>query len=102
MSIEIQKGDDDKTRVLKIIGRFDFSIQREFRETYKNNNSAGIKYVVDLSQTEYIDSSALGMLLLLKEHAEENNGSTFLARPAEAIKKILTMANFDQLFKITE
>ena len=102
MSISVNSNESGNTTNIKIGGKFDFSVQREFRETYRNNTQTGMEYVIDLSQTEYIDSSALGMLLLLKEHAEQQKGTVRLVRPASAIQKILSMANFEQLFQIDQ
>lgn len=100
MTIEVST--NNETATIKVIGRFDFSSQRDFRNAYQNQEQAIIEYVVDLSQTEYIDSSALGMLLLLKEYVESKNGQSKLSQPAPEIKKILTMSNFDQLFTISD
>ena len=98
MTIEVSTNNGIAT--INVIGRFDFSSQRDFRLAYQNQ--AVTEFVVDLSKTEYIDSSALGMLLLLKEHADSKSGRTVLSQPAPEIKKILTMSNFDQLFTITD
>ena len=85
MTIEVLM--NNETTTIKIIGRFDFSSQRDFRNAYQQQHAK--KFVVDLSQTEYIDSSALGMLLLLKEHAELNNGHVELHQASPEIRKIL-------------
>ncbi len=98
----IEASTDNGIATIKIIGRFDFSSQRDFRNAYQGQNQAVEKFVVDFSQTEYIDSSALGMLLLLKEYVESKNGRTELSKPAPEIRKILTMSNFDQLFTISD
>jgi len=98
----IEATTDNRTATIKIIGRFDFSSQRDFRNAYQGQDQAVEKFVVDFSQTEYIDSSALGMLLLLKEYVESKKGSTELSKPAPEIRKIFTMSNFDQLFKISD
>jgi len=98
MTIEVST--NNGTSTISVIGRFDFSSQRDFRHAYQEQTNT--EFVVDLSKTEYIDSSALGMLLLLKEHADLNNGRTILSKPAPEIRKILTMSNFDQLFTITD
>jgi anti-anti-sigma factor len=90
----------DKNRLdINISGRFDFSMHREFRDSYRHHD--GVKtIVVNLSRADYMDSSALGMLLLLKEYAGEKHATVELSAPSPAIKKILTIANFDKLFKI--
>lgn len=100
MSITIDVSDDNKTATMKINGRFDFSLHNDFRKAYKDVNLNGGHYVVDLSATEYLDSSALGMLLLLKEHSESQNCSVKLTGFGDEIKEILTIASFDKIFTL--
>jgi len=85
---------------IKITDKFDFSLHRIFRDAYKDCKSSGATFSVDLSGAEYMDSSALGMLLLLREHAELLGGDVVITRPSESVKKVLTVANFDRLFTI--
>ena len=100
MAIEsIVSSDGDKVTI-KVIGRFDFSSLRDFRSAYTNNNDKPMIFTVDLSQTEYMDSSALGMLLVLKECAEKMDGTVALYKPSDSIKDILDIAKFDTFFKI--
>lgn len=100
MTIEVSTNNEAAT--IKVIGRFDFSSQRNFRNAYQNQDQAVTEFIVDLSETEYIDSSALGMLLLLKEHVESKSSHCKLFQPAPEIRKILAMSNFDQLFTISD
>lgn len=86
---------------IAIQGRFDFNLHREFREAYKVEGINKPKYVVDLSGTEYMDSSALGMLLLLREHAGGESANITIADCNPEIKKILTISNFNRLFSIS-
>jgi HptB-dependent secretion and biofilm anti anti-sigma factor len=60
---------------LSLGGRFDFTVHREFRRGYENAlRQPGITGLeVDLGGVDYIDSSVLDMLLLLKESAEHGN-----------------------------
>lgn len=52
-------------------------------------------------KTTYIDSSGLGMPLILKEHAESLGGVVLLlAKPKPNVKKLLAVPNFQQLFTI--
>jgi HptB-dependent secretion and biofilm anti anti-sigma factor len=99
MSIQNSYSSDKNRLNIQINGRFDFSLHREFREAYRNES--GVKeYVVNLSKADYMDSSALGMLLLLREHAVAHNATVVLGAPMAAVRKILTIANFDKLFRI--
>ncbi len=100
MSVHSQLSSDNKTVNIRIEGKFDFSCQREFREAYRNHAQAGQLFQVDLGRTEYMDSSALGMLLLLKEHADSCKGKVVLKQANGDILKILEMANFSRQFEI--
>ena len=45
-------------------------------------------------------SSALGMLLLLRDHAGGDNAEVNLVNCNADVRKILTISNFEQLFSI--
>ncbi len=98
MSVSINMSDDAKTASIRINGRFDFSLHNDFRKSYKDLDLTSGEYIVDLSGTDYLDSSALGMLLLLKEHAESQNATVRLINYNDEIHEILTIASFDKLF----
>jgi HptB-dependent secretion and biofilm anti anti-sigma factor len=84
---------------IQVIGRFDFTIHQDFMRIYKAYPKGEKKFVVDLSGAEYMDSSAMGMLLQLREHAVR--GETIaLINGSDGIKEILSIANFDKLFKV--
>ena len=86
---------------IAIDGRFDFSLQREFRELYEDSTEQVNTYIVDLSKTTYLDSSALGMLLVLKEFSDENKRAISISNPTKTVKEILELSNFSKLFKIS-
>ena len=96
MSIATSKSDDGKTVTIKVDGRFDFSVHKDFRNAYKDYDDS-TSYKVNLSGTEYLDSSALGMLLLLKKHADSK---VVIESPNDEVKRVLTIANFDKVFSI--
>ena len=59
-------------------------------------------YKINLKRVEYLDSSALGMLLILKEHAELNRRHVVLCSPSEPAKKMFNLVGFDRLFDSCE
>ncbi|NOY62525.1 MAG: STAS domain-containing protein [Gammaproteobacteria bacterium] len=93
---------DGKVVEIAISGRFDFSVHREFREAYENAviDTPNPKYVLNLGSTEYMDSSALGMLLLLREYAGGDKCDIKITRCGPEIKEILDISNFNKLFDI--
>ena len=96
MGITTNAAPDGKSVTVTIDGRFDFSLHKDFREAYKSQPN-DIEFRVNLSATDYLDSSALGMLLLLKKHAE--NGKVIIEKPNEEVERVLTIANFDKVFQ---
>jgi anti-anti-sigma factor len=100
MALATQASTDGKGITISIDGRFDFGVHKEFRYAYERAPTGVTHYVVDLRATQYMDSSALGMLLLLREHAEKTQANVRIMHCSPEVKKILTIANFHQLFTI--
>ena len=101
MAITTQLSSDGTTITISINGRFDFNLYKDFRDAYENGLTKGsTRFIINLSQTEYMDSSALGMLLVLKERNGGENSSIVLKNCNKEIKNILSISNFDKLFSI--
>ncbi|QDG53577.1 STAS domain-containing protein [Persicimonas caeni] len=102
MTITVRTNEARAELIIKVRGRFDFELYREFREAYDQEPAPASRFVVDLVEATYIDSSALGMLLLLREYAAETNGQVALQVRSGSVARILRVANFDQLFEFEE
>jgi anti-anti-sigma factor len=100
MSVKTQMSDKNKMIEISIEGRFDFSLHQTFRNAYINCNEKGSTFTLNLSKTTYMDSSALGMILLLKDHAESYSGKIVISKPSESVTKILEIAQFHRLLSI--
>lgn len=99
MSVQTVLVDGGNTVKIALAGRFDFHCHREFRTSYQEH-PPGAHYVVDLRATDYMDSSALGMLLLLREHAGGEKAKIKITGARAELKSILVVSNFDKLFVI--
>lgn len=95
----VTSSDSGNKVTIVISGRFDFNDHSSFRDAYRDYPPAS-NYEVDMSGTEYMDSSALGMLLLLREHAGGDSAKISINGSKPEIKKILSIANFQKLFEI--
>jgi len=100
MSISSLPSSDNNQLTISIEGRFDFSAHQEFRESYELDGVEPDSYVVDMHGTTYLDSSALGMLLLLRDHAGGDDANVTIKNCNRDVKKILTISNFEKLFSI--
>jgi anti-anti-sigma factor len=99
MPVTSELSDDGQQLTISIIGRFDFASHQTFRAAYENK-PGGLRYVVDLRGASYLDSSALGMLLLLRDHAGGERSRISISNCSADVGKILAISNFNKLFKV--
>ena len=87
---------------IQMNGRFDFGAHRPFKDAYDPllQQDAITSLEINLSDVAYMDSSALGMLLLLHERAEASGKEVVLCQPNSTVSQILDIANFGKLFTI--
>ncbi len=92
----------DKGDVLTIVvqGRFDFSALQLFRNSYEKVSPKPNKFIIDLRESDYLDSSALGMLLALRDYAGGDSASISIVNCNPDIKKILVITKLDELFSV--
>lgn len=100
MPITASPSADGSELTIRIEGRFDFSSHQEFRRSYEDVEKRPVSYVVDMQGATYLDSSALGMLLLLRDFAGGDDARISIEHCNDDVKKILSISNFDQLFTI--
>lgn len=89
---------DNDCLTLQLGERFDFSIHRDFHDACLGNGTAARSYVIDLGEVTRMDSSALGMLLLLREHAGADRADIRIVNAGNELRGTLRVAGFDKLF----
>jgi anti-anti-sigma factor len=101
VEIKITQADAKTSIILK--GRFDFQTIQEFQRVLESELTTGKSVLaVDLSQVSFIDSSALGSLLVARESCEKAGGGITLIQPRDYVDKILKLCLFDQFFQIEQ
>ena len=88
---------------LHIPERFDFSYHKQFTEQYQAALARdGISQIsLDFTRVNYLDSSALGMMVLFQKKAKSKNINVRIHGAQESAKEILQIAHFDRLFDIS-
>jgi len=89
---------------MSIRGRFDFNIHEAFRQGSEEAlaKPAVKNLEVNLREVVYLDSSALGMLLLLRDKSLQHVGTKItLSGSSGIVAQVLEVANFSKLFTIT-
>ena len=79
---------------------FNYAHHRDFKSTYTplldDNNVRELE--LDFRRTNYLDSAALGMLLMLRKAAEGAGKPVTLANARGTVRDVLDIAHFQTLF----
>lgn len=100
--MQISITNNSGTAELKLSGRFDFNVHRDFRSAYESLvNDVSVRAInVDMAGVEYLDSSALGMLLMLRDKVNAAGKTLSLLNAQGSVRQVLDIANFGKLFTI--
>lgn len=98
--MSIESSVNGSALTIRVTGRFDFSAHREFRAAAEKIGNGVNSVTVDMRMTDYIDSSALGMLLILKDKVSGEKSAIKIINSSPEVKKILEIASFGQLFTL--
>lgn len=87
---------------LKLYERFDFPTHSIFNKAVASalQDAHVTDLIIDLREVTYLDSSALGMLLIARGKAR-NVTVSLCCTNNEAVTQVLGIVNFHKLFKIT-
>lgn len=84
-------------------GRLDADLGQELESVLEDlTKDDHYQLVVDFSQTSYISSSGLRVLLVALRQARTNRGDVKLASMKPRVRKVFGMSGFDQIFQIFE
>jgi HptB-dependent secretion and biofilm anti anti-sigma factor len=86
---------------IRLPSRFDYSFHKQFGEIYAPLlDDATIKEVIlEFGLVEYLDSSALGMMVLMQKKMFAKNIRVKIKGARGATDEILKMANMNKLFE---
>jgi anti-sigma B factor antagonist len=91
----------DGTPVVGIAGEIDLFTAPEFKQAVNAGiNGGGHGVVVDLSETTFIDSSSLGVLIGAHRRAQARGGSLVVVCDNDAIVKTFHITGLDGVFTL--
>jgi len=99
MGLRTKLSENGRELNMAIDGRFDFSLHADFRNAYRDLPS-DTSYTIDLGRTTFMDSSAMGMLLLLREYAGDKEADIRLVNCSPEVRKVLSISNLDKMFQM--
>lgn len=82
-------------------GRFTFSDHSSFRKVQDEIFKAGrTRCVFEMSQLEFIDSAALGMMLLTRDISSKKGVEIILKGAKDQVQRVMSISRFHLVFKV--
>lgn len=100
MEINSQLSPDLQTLTLTLLGKFDYTCHQAFQDAYETLTPTPKTFIIDALEVPSIDSSALGMLLLLRTYAGGDDADVRILNAQTDVHKLLQTCKFDDLFKV--
>jgi anti-sigma B factor antagonist len=101
LSIEVR--DQAGWTVFDVAGELDLYTAAKLKERLRALSDQGrSRIVVNLERVEFMDSTALGVLIGARKRARESDGEIALAAPTEPVRKVLSITGLDRVFPIRE
>ena len=100
MSFDVKKQDD--VTIIDVEGQLIVGNRQELKQKVLERLEGGErKFLIDFSNTGYIDSSGLGVLVSLSKKIREQGGELRLANLNEDLKTLFELTKLDTLFHIS-
>jgi len=92
----------DHAARITMSGRFDFEVHRDFKNAYMTllDKGAVREIEIEMSKVNYLDSAALGMLMLLHDRAKDAQKKVSLLNASSESMQVMEIANFSKIFTI--
>lgn len=87
----------DGHHILHLDGRFDFGARKTFKEAIDSAVETGNPVVLDLEKVTFVDSSALGLLVISHQNLKNKKIFFYLVNPQAYVKQVLDLANIGKM-----
>jgi anti-sigma B factor antagonist len=87
---------------VELSGDVDIATKEELRARLDAAAEQSDSVDIDLSKVDYADSTALGLIIALRNRLRERGGEVRLVSPSERVRKLLSYAGLDQAFQIID
>ncbi|MCX8087204.1 MAG: STAS domain-containing protein [Rhodocyclaceae bacterium] len=87
---------------MRLSGRFDYTTRNQFMSEADRilAQAEAPEIRIDMGNLEYIDSSALGMLLMLRDKAKKHDKTIALHNARGYVRQVIDTAQFERLFTV--
>lgn len=93
----------NQTATLKLEGSFTYTQRKLFQDTLKNLSTKNVEHiVVDMAQVPFLDSAALGLLMITHRQLMADERKLSLAHPQATVRQIIELANLHKTIPLIE
>jgi len=89
----------DEATVIHVRGEIDIATAGRLRDVIEPHMGPKQTIILDLSEVDFMDSSALHVLVQARGRLTENGGSLILRNPSTAAHRLLTVAGANDLLE---
>lgn len=101
LTVDIKTSKSQDCLLISITGELDTTTTPELEAKLNEESEANLRnYIIDLSETEYISSMGLRILLATLKKVKANGGRMLLSGLNDEIQEVFDMAGFASLFEI--
>jgi anti-anti-sigma factor len=86
--------------LIHLDGRFDFGARKAFKENMDQAIGEGMPIILNLEKVTFVDSSALGLLVISHQNLKNKKIPFFLVNPQTYVKQVLDLANVAKMIPI--
>ncbi len=97
MEFSVRQQNDSQHVVMQ--GQFNFSDNQKFKEIIALVDTDANKIILNMESITFVDSAALGMLLVLRDEAETKGKKVAIHHPKGQVKTVMEISKFDQIFE---
>ena len=90
----------EKGVILHLAGRFDFGARKTFKESLGEAMKEELPIVLDFEQVSFVDSSALGILVIAHQTLKSKKIPLSLVNPQPYVRQVLDLANVAKMIPI--
>jgi anti-sigma B factor antagonist len=101
VELHIDREADGRFEILALKGELDIATQKDLRAAVDEALASGrVDLVVDLNETTFIDSTALGVLIASRRKAEASHGSFTILCDQPRVLRVFEITRTDQVFHL--
>lgn len=92
---------ENQPPIIELEGEVSVYTAPQLKQQMLNHHGQGIKHsVVDLTNVDYLDSTALGVLIGGLKQARDKDGNLVLVCPSPKIRRVFMVTGLDKIFDI--